>query len=608
MSKGVLLAMLNHFSRRFNVWLAAFALSACFTLIPSLAFAQRPIAPKLLPEQTLVYFRIASMPELKEKFQQTSTGKLAKDEQLKPLLGSLWQMGVDAFQNAEKELGVGLNELLSIPQGEICVAVVAPEEGAPRVVAWIDCGDKLITAEKLLDRGEKELTDRGAARNVEVLGDVELVSIEIPNARDRKVAYFIKEQTLVLSSDVNLAKQVLGQMRGEQAEDTVTLAENRKFTAIMGRSMGTKGEEPQVTWFVDPIELVRRLGRGDASTQTGLAIMSGLGVDGIKGLGGSLAFATEEYDGIFHSHILLETPRKGVIEALALQPGEVSPEPWVPADVESYMTLNWDVNKTYAEVVRLYELFRGGEGTWKNQVLAPVTDRIGIDLEKDLVQSVTGRLTMITWMDKPARINSQSTLLAIRLNDAAASSKVLDRLVERFPGRATKKSYGGVSYYEVPLQEQQPPNLSEEVFRPQVGCAAVMDDYLMLANNPKLLQQAIVTKSDPSRTLATELDFKIIASKIKRQLGDSQAGMILFSRPEEGMRQIYDLASSQAIRGGLKSQIENNKFFKGLDDALTANPLPPFAVLAQYLAPSGALVTSDETGFHYMAFSLKREQ
>ena len=210
---------------------------------------------------------------------------------------------------------------------------------------------------------------------------------------------------------------------------------------------------------------------------------------------------------------------------------------------------------------------------------------------------------------KPARINSQSTLLGIKLVDADASRKVLDKLVERFPYRATKKSYGGVSYYEVPLPQERGPNLNEEVFRPQVGCAAVMDDYLLLANNPKLLQQAIITKSDPTRTLATELDFKIIASRIKRQLGDSQAGMIAFSRPEEGIRQLYDLAASQAIRGGLKSQAwKTISFLKGWIIALTANPLPPFSVLAQYLAPSGALLTNDETGFHYMAFGLKREQ
>lgn len=572
------------------------------------ALADRPIAPQLLPEKTLVYFRVAHTPELVDKFQQTATGRMSKDEKLKPLLSQLWQVVTDAFQRVEKEIEVPLNDLLAIPQGEICVAVVAPEKGTPQLVAWLDCGDKLLTVNKLLERGERELGNRGATRTSETIGDVALIIHEMPGARQRRLVYFVKDQTLVIASDIDLAKQVLAQWRRQHDKDVVTLADNRKFTAIMNRSIGSKGEEPQVTWFIDPIEWVRRAGRGNASTQTGLAIMSGLGLDGVKGAGGSLAFATEEFDGIFHTHILLENPRKAVLDALALRSGDVNPEPWVPADVESYMTLNWDVNKTYAEVVRLFDLFRGGEGSWQAQVLARAAEQFGVDLEKDVIGAVTGRFTLITWMEKPARLNSQSTLIGVKLIDPKVSHKALVQLAERFPERLTKKSYGGVDYYESPLPQNPPANLGEDLVRPNIGCVAVLDDYLLISNNPQLLQQVIITKNDASRTLAGELDFKIIASKIKRQLGDTQAGMILFNRPEEGLRQLYDLARSEGIRSRLKTQAKNNRFFKNVDDALTANPLPPFAVLAQYLAPSGGLVTSDETGFHYMAFSLRREQ
>lgn len=570
--------------------------------------ADRPSAPNLLPEQTLVYFRVANTPDLVQKFHLTSTGRMAKDEQLKPLLGHLWQMAVDAFARVEEEIEVPLNELLAIPQGEICFSIVAPEEGPPQLIAWIDCGDKILTVNKLLARAEQELANGGLTRATEVLDDVELVVHTRASGRRRSLAYFIKDQTLVISTHADLAKQMLAQWNGEEAEDVITLAENRKFTTVMSRSMGSKGEEPQVTWFLDPLEFARRIGRGNASFQTGLAIVAGLGLDGVKGIGGSLAFATEEFDGIFHTHLLLDSPRKGVIEALALQPGDVTPEPWVPAGIESYATMNWDLTKTYAEVTRLYDLFRGGEGSWEAQVLAPIHDRTGLDLEKDLLAGATGRFTMITWMEKPARLNSQSTLIGVKLVDADASRQVLAKLAERFPERMTKKSYGGTEYYESPLPQDPDERFDENIMRREIGCIAILDDYLLISNNPNLLQQAIITRSDGSRTLANELDYKIIASKIKRQLGDSQAGMIAFSRPEEGLRQLYELATSENMRGQLKTQAENNRFFKGLSDALDANPLPPFSVLAQYLAPSGALLTSDETGFHYMAFSLKREQ
>ena len=394
---------------------------------------------------------------------------------------------------------------------------------------------------------------------------------------------------------------------GEQEEDTMTLSDNRQFTSIMSRCMGGKGEEPQVTWYADPIEIARVVGRGNTSAQLSLAIVQGLGLDGLKGVGGSLLFTTEEFDGIFHTHVLLDNPRKGVIDALALQSGDVTPEPWVPIDAASYTTWNWDVPKTYHEVVRLFEQFRGGEGVWKAQVLDQINSRTDLDVEKDLINAAAGRFTLVTWMEKPARLNSQSNLIGIKLKDSAESQRAVERFAQKLSNELTKKTYGGVTYYQ-----GQPPenrnNVNPEVFRVQDGCIAILDDYLLLSDSSKLLQQAIVTKSDSSRSLASELDFKIIASKIQRQLGDARAGMISFNRPEEAMRQIYEMATSDTMRGALKGQSANNPVFKTLDDALTTNPLPPFAVLAKYLAPGGALLTSDETGFHYMAFSLRREE
>ena len=44
-----------------------------------------------------------------------------------------------------------------------------------------------------------------------------------------------------------------------------------------------------------------------------------------------------------------------------------------------------------------------------------------------------------------------------------------------------------------------------------------------------------------------------------------------------------------------------------LDQALRDNPLPPFEVIAEYMAPGGGMLVSDPTGIHYMTFGLKRQ-
>jgi len=83
--------------------------------------------------------------------------------------------------------------------------------------------------------------------------------------------------------------------------------------------------------------------------------------------------------------------------------------------------------------------------------------------------------------------------------------------------------------------------------------------------------------------------------------------MITFEQPEEGMRFLYDLVASDQTRDALARQAETNDFFKGIQGTLTDNPLPPFAVLSKYLAPGGSVLTDDDTGIHYMSFSLRRK-
>jgi hypothetical protein len=82
--------------------------------------------------------------------------------------------------------------------------------------------------------------------------------------------------------------------------------------------------------------------------------------------------------------------------------------------------------------------------------------------------------------------------------------------------------------------------------------------------------------------------------------------MIRFTRPEKGMQTLYDLAASQEMRDALAAQSETSRFSKALFDALNNNPLPPFPAIAKHLAPGGGLLTDDDSGFHYISFSLRR--
>ena len=123
-----------------------------------------------------------------------------------------------------------------------------------------------------------------------------------------------------------------------------------------------------------------------------------------------------------------------------------------------------------------------------------------------------------------------------------------------------------------------------------------------------VVAQSSTFNASSSGSLATELDFKLIGSKIRRQKGGNKPTMISFQRPELQLQSIYEIARGDALKNQLSNIAETDPFVERLNKIVQDNPLPPFSVVSQFMAPAGALVTDDETGLHYMAFSIRRKQ
>jgi hypothetical protein len=343
-----------------------------------------------------------------------------------------------------------------------------------------------------------------------------------------------------------------------------------------------------------------------------IALLPAIGLDGFQAVGGSMTMATGEFDSVGHFHIMLDDPRSGVLEALAFTSGDTTPEPWVPTDAASYMTVNFDVEKSYGAIAKVYNSIAGDMALQK-EVQRNINDRLELDFEADILAGCAGRFTMMSWIEKPVKLDSQSTIIGIKLKDAKKTKKVLEKLAEKYKDNLEKTAYGTTPYWKMKTAERQAVDAQVEgnevrvAVRPPQPSFAIIDDYLMFSDRPAGLERAIITAGDPSKSLSKDLEFKLIMNKIKRQPGGDAPGMISFSRPEEGMKMLYELASGEQAKTFLANRAERNDFFKNVDQAMKDNPLPPFAVLAKYLAPGGGLLTSDETGIHYAAFQLRRK-
>jgi hypothetical protein len=97
--------------------------------------AERPTAPRLFSGKAIAYARVNDSRELKDKMAETSTGKMADDKDIKPIIDSFYTSFTQLVQGMQKEVGVNFDELLSIPNGEIAIAVI-PTKANPAVLRY----------------------------------------------------------------------------------------------------------------------------------------------------------------------------------------------------------------------------------------------------------------------------------------------------------------------------------------------------------------------------------------------------------------------------------------------------------------------------------------
>ncbi len=572
------------------------------SLSPSLAWAQRPTAPKLFSQKTLLYARVDDTRELKAKLAQSLGGRLAEDPQLKPILGSFYSTFANLAQGMQDVVGVNLDELLSIPNGELAIALV-PTKTTPVICALLEAGDELPAVELMIGRLESRISSSGGTKSTKEVGKITVNQIRNGTREDQQLGFFLNAGVLVVCNNAEYA-ETLAQIWQGSGIDHKSLADNRDFTTIMSRCVGTTGERPQASFYANPLALYREVAKANSSSLFVLATLKTLGIDGIKGLGGSAILAPNDFDSILHAHLLLDTNRRGVLRAVRPKSGSTEPEAWVNDKVVSYGTMNWDVAKTLKAVAEIVDTF-GGENMFENNVIARGSSQTGIDLRKDFLDLLNDRVSLTQLILPTKRINSQSNLVGIHIKDTQRfKADVLPKLFNKIKsseGRWTSKTIGDSTIYYLDLKNDNP---NIRVQQPSFG---IVGKELLASDSIESIEQAIRTLSSGDDLLSDSIEFKLVRDRIKAQLKDKETSIMSYQRPEESLRLFYDLANDPENINRLESVSENNPLFTALVTALKGRNLPPFEVIAKYLAPSGAFVVEEEDGLHYTTFSLRRE-
>ena len=589
--------------------------------------ATRLTAPQLFPEKTLAYVRIDNVSKLREDLSRSSLGKIGNDEQLKPIFAEFYGSLVNSTQRMQDSIGLNLDELLSIPSGEFAFALLPSDQSsgnlskkqsdagtavtmqlkAPALVLLLDAGDEITGIKVMLERVEKNMSANMQHRE-KVIDRLTLHRYENPNNDEQRFGYFIDEGVMIACSDPNYLEQLAAVWLGTAGEWSC-LADNRRFTSILSRCVGTQGERPQLSFFADPLAVIRQFAPNNATATTTLAMLPAFGIDGIQGVGGSWIVAPPDFDSIAHFHVLLGSPRKSILALLRPKSGSTTPENWVPETAAGYSTLNWDFASTIKAIEQLYNQFRGPDA-FNTEAIARVSNQLKIDLRKDVLENLEGRVTIVQGFVRPVAINSGSNIYAIKMrNIAVIKNTVFPILKEQIEARTetTTENFGKVTATIFKSRQgRNPPSPDSPIRTPEI-CVAFVDDYLIVSDSKYMMGQVADCLSGSTNRLVDALDFQLISDRITAQLQNKECSALTYSRPEESLQLFYELARDTKNVERLRANSENNGFFKALLAGLDKRELPPFSVIAKYLAPSGGFLVDEDTGMHYMTFSLRRE-
>lgn len=537
------------------------------------------VAEQLLPPETLVFLSVPDVPALAEAMNDSAYGRLLAEPKLQPFLEDVKAKLKEVSAKLKEEVGVTLEELEKLPQGEITFAVVEKPARKMAAVLMLDAGDQTETLDKLVAKMDEALVAQGADHSTQEVGEVEVHVYKLAGGDDNPIktlAYFTDEGYIVLATEVAALKSVIERWTGDSEE---TLAKQEVFSYIQKKCANGE-EEPLTKFFINPIGLVQA-GIGmvqGQNPQAGLVLgmLPILGLDHLKGFGGSMNPGNDDYDYDAKTFIYADQPVSGVLGVFNFPAVEQVPPAWVPEDVASFTGMNWSVEEAYSAVETIVDQFQG-PGALQRVLdgFADDSDGPQIHPKKDIIDQLSGAIQVVTGAPKGELDNPQIPLMAISvgLKDGAQVKKTLAKAAKTdgFPGKT--RQFEDHTVYEV---EQGDSTLS----------LAVAGNSLLFATDVVLLETAIRGKT--AKPLAASAAYKSLTKTFPRKVS-----LLSFQRSEGQVKMLYDTLRNR-----------DNDELEGID----LKKLPEWSVIAKYFQPQGSYAIPDKKGALFVGFALGADE
>lgn len=568
---------------------------------PVVSHAQAPAAPvaNQVPATTVAFIQADNAAALRQAFKASQYGQLLADPALDALKKSFREKLAKGAEEFQAKLGLSLEELISLPQGPVSVAVI-PVANGPRPVAGVITADAGTNAAKVADvlgRATKLAQDDQAEVKTESFAGATLTIITStkPDQKDNPPLVWTQQGNIFhVGTEVDAIKDVLSHAAGR--DDSLSSSAN--FQAIT-KKLGGKG---QIGWYVDVEQVLNQVGKtldkqggnaGVLKTQ-----LEQFGLDGLKAAGGRIGMGVDDFDQWSQTFLYAPGEARGLLKIFQMPQVDLKPQPWVPATVSSYQSMSWDLDAAYKAINELADaLLPGVLAGVEQQLAGPQGD--GLQFERDLFGPLGDRITVLSdfkkgQTDNPA--DAQRILLAVALEDAKAFQNTLNKIFTLTGANPNKRDFQGTTIYDFEIPEL-----------PNAGAAlsgtvslAIAKDHLFVATDAPLLEQIL---RGGGASLGDTPGYQEVAKRLP-----AQASTMSYQRPEDQARTVYNMIKS----GNLKQAADEAAAAAGGDvpDVELIDPklVPDFSVIEKYLTPGGGYGLMEADGMIFTQFTVKKAQ
>ncbi len=545
------------------------------------------LSEQILPRETYLHFTIKSVEDARRQFFESPFGQLINDPSMDDFRAELERAFSgrmqESFAKVEDQLGVSVDELLSIPSGEVAVSIAGAGNHVGLVIN-IDYGDSESQVMALMDLATQALATRPEFNQVtEEIDGTEITMYEVvkdvPTPLIKEFGWFTRDNHLVIGSSRNVMESLIANWAGDSSE---TLVNNETYNYVLSRLESEPGAADSV-FYMDPIGLAQKLvqtssfGKGQMIAGMVISQLPLLGFDQLKAIGAVFEDATGDFQMTQRGMIYAEQPPAGLMRMFMLDSVDATPPEWVKEDAVMYTSLRWNIAEAFSAIESLVDGFQG-TGTLDALLKQASAAGPGVDIKSDLVEQLTGELHMVGG-GLNADNGTNEMLFAIGVQDANTFGDLLARVSNdpQFPGSI--REFREFTLYEI---TESGPSVS----------FTVAHGYFLVSIGESVMEQ-VLRNDDDIRPLAESEDFQKIAQHFP-----SEVVSVSFSRPAEQYRSMYELVQS----GNAAEQ------FPGMDEIFAQidfSTLPPFESISKYLAPAGSFTVNDENGLISEAFSLK---